>query len=158
MNPTNHRDTGPWSDETEWRLQERAKDALDAPDGDAASADGMLADYRRIARALRTAPAERLPSNFAWQMAQRVSRAYASSRLDLRLERWLVRGLAVALGLAGLVAALVYGAAWLRALAEAGHDAGAWVALVAACMAASWAPEALRHWRRDRVAERDGSH
>lgn len=134
--------------EREWALQERAFSAERVSEEhtghDAGSNEPGLAEYRRIARALRRPPAERLPSNFAWQMAQLAARLPRASRLDLRLESWLVRSLAAAMVLGGLVVAALYGMDWLRAL-DATGNAGNWVLLVAACVGLSWLPEG---WRR----------
>lgn len=127
----------------EWALQERAtRDVREGADGEANDAD--LAAYRRIAHALRTPPAERLPSNFAFQVAQLAARLPKPSRLDLRLEQWLVRGLVGVMALAGLVVAAIYGAGWLSTLESTGTGAGGWAASVGACLLLTWA---LQGWR-----------
>lgn len=135
--------------EREWALQERARSEERASGEraghDAGGDEPELAAYRRIARALRQPPAERLPSNFAWQVAQLAARLPRASRLDLRLEGWLVRSLVAAMVLGGLGAAAFYGTDWLRAL-DATGAAGNWILLVAACVGLSWLPEGLRRW------------
>ena len=129
--------------EREWALQERAMRELRA--GMPGDGDPELAPYRRIARALNTPPSERLPSNFAWQVAQLAARLPRVSRLDLRLEQWLVRGLVTAMALGGLVVAAVYGAGWLAAL-DASGTSGHWLLVIGGCVALTWMPDALRQW------------
>jgi len=133
----------------EWALQERAFSEERASEERAGHATGSdepgLTEYRRIARALRQPPADRLPSNFAWQVAQLAARLPHPSRLDLRLEGWLVRSLVAAMVLGGLAVAALYGLDWLRAL-DATGSAGNWMMLVAACVGLSWLPEGWRRW------------
>lgn len=137
--------------EQEWNLQERAfveERAIEkraSAEARGAPEDADTAAYRRIVRALRRPPAERLPSNFAWQVAQLAARLPRPSRLDLRLESWLVRGLVAAMVLGGLAVAGVYGLGWLRAL-DASGSAGNWLLLVAGCVALTWLPEGWRRW------------
>ena len=131
----------------EWALQERAMHDVRAGAGDGAE-DPDLAAYRRIARALRTPPAGRLPSNFAFQVAQLAARLPRVSRLDLRLERWLVRSLVAAMALGALVVAAVYGMGWLRTLESTGAGAGGWVGALAACLLLTWSMQGWRALRR----------
>lgn len=106
-----------------------------------------LAEYRRVAEALRREPSEaRLPSNFAWQVAQLAQRLPRVAPLDLRLERWLLRSLAAAMGLGALVAAAFFGDAWVRAF-DATGSTGVWLSLLAACCALTALPDAIRRWR-----------
>jgi hypothetical protein len=138
----------PWNDPSridadarEWELQERARsDVRDAIAGDAVPSD--FAAYRRIAQALRSPPPARLPSNFAFQVAQLAARVPKARRLDTRLEQWLVRSLIAALSVGGLVVAALYGADWLRTVEATG--AGGWAATVAACLLLTWA---MQGWR-----------
>lgn len=135
--------------EHEWQLQERAlHEARAREDGDDA-----LAAYRRIDRALRQPPAERLPSNFAYQVAALAARLPRIAPLDLRLERWLLRGLVAAMALGAVIAAVVYGSQWLAAgdaLAAAGNNPHAlgWVLLLGACVLLSWGMQGLRALRK----------
>ncbi len=146
----------PWNDPSrtdadarEWELQERARsDVRDAIAGDAVPSD--FAAYRRIAQALRTPPPERLPSNFAFQVAQLAARMPKARRLDTRLEQWLMRGLVTVMGIGGVVVAAVYGAGWLQALESTGAGAAGWAAAVAACLLLTWA---MQGWRA--LAARD---
>lgn len=129
----------------EWDLQERAlREARDGAQGDAPSPE--LAAYRRIAGALRVPPPERLPSNFAFQVAQLAARLPGARRLDTRLELWLVRSLVAAMGVGGVVVAAIYGAGWLHAVQSTG--AAGWAATLAACLLLTWGMQgwrALRH-------------
>lgn len=138
-------------DAREWEAQERAR--LAAKRGDAVDAgDGEAQAYRRIAEALRVPPADRLPSNFAWQMARQAAMLVRAARIDLRLEHWLLRGLIALMGIAGAVAMTIYGADTLRsldALSSRGQPgAGAWLALLAACVLLSGGMQFWRAWRR----------
>ena len=127
----------------EWALQERAMRDVRAGAGDGAE-DPDLAAYRRIARALRTPPAGRLPSNFAFQVAQFAARLPRASRLDLRLERWLERSLAAAMALGALVVGGVYGMDWLRTLESTDPGVAGWVGALAACLLLTWGMQGLR--------------
>ncbi len=141
-------------DAREWSLQERAMhEARTATRGE--TADPELAAYQRIAGALRTPPPERLPSNFAYQMAQLAARLPKASRLDLRLEQWLVRGLVAAMVLGGVVVAVIYGANWLRTLESTGTGAGGWAATVAACLLLTWG---MQGWRALRARPGGTTH
>lgn len=133
--------------EREWALQERAlaEERAGHAEGESPAGGPALIEYRRIVRALRQPAAERLPSNFAWQVAQLAERLPRASRLDLRLEAWLVRSLIAAMVLGGLAVAALYGLEWLRAL-DATGSAGNWLMLVAACVGLSWLPEGWRRW------------
>lgn len=133
--------------EHEWALQERAlsgeRTGQERAGHDAGGDEPGIAEYRRIIRALRRPPAARLPSNFAWQVAQLAAKLPRASRLDLRLERWLVRGLVTAMVLGAAVVFALYGVEWLQAL-DATGTAGNWVLLVATCVVLSWLPEGVR--------------
>lgn len=136
------------ADAREWELQERARsDVRDGLAGDAVPGD--FAAYRRIAHALRTPQPERLPSNFAFQVAQVAARLPKASRLDLRLEQWLVRSLVAAMVVGGLVVAAIYGAGWLHALDATGTGMAGWAATAALCLLLTWG---MQSWRA--LAER----
>lgn len=131
------------ADAREWALQERARhDARAGARGHVEDPD--LDAYQRIAQALRTPPAERLPSNFAFQVAQLAARLPKASRLDLRLEQWLVRGLVATMVLGGVVVAAIYGGSWLGTLESSGVGAGGWVATLLACVLLTWG---MQGWR-----------
>lgn len=131
------------ADAREWELQERARsDVREGIAGDAVPGD--FAAYRRIARALRTPPPERLPSNFAFQVAQLAARAPDLRRVDLRLEQWLVRSLLVVLAAGALVVAVIYGGGWLRALDATGTGVAGWLGTAAACLLLTWG---MQGWR-----------
>lgn len=143
--PSAHPSAGP--DEREWQAQERAR--IDARDGTPPAADDEARAHARIARALRAAPPDRLPSNFAFQVAQLAGRLPRRAPLDLRLERWLLRALAVAMAIGALASTAVYGVGWLRTLDAAGPGVATWVLLLAAGMLPTLGAEA---WRALRVA------
>ena len=135
-------------DAAEWALQERARAQVNEP-GAGPADEPALRDYLRIAQALRREPDERLPSNFAWQVAQRATRLPRRARIDLRLERWLLRALVCAMGLGAVVVATLYGAGWVTALQRSGAGAD-WSLLLGACVALALVPEAVQAWRRRR--------
>lgn len=127
-------------DEREWQAQERASRAarlhLAAADVDPG--------YRRVAQVLRQAPPVALPADFASQLARRVG----ASAPDLRVERWLLRGVLLVLAVAVPVVLLRYGgtgtevaAAVFPALSQA---APGWMLALAGCVGLSWAMDAGR--------------
>lgn len=127
--PGNPQDVDP----REWDAQERAR--RDARAGRAASADDPQSrDYARIAHALARPMQARLPSNFAFQVAQLAALLPRPVQLDLRLERWLVRALVGAMALGALVSAVVFGGDVLHALDAGGAGTAGWVLLVLACV------------------------
>jgi len=100
-------------EQREWDAQERAVRAERA--GTAASTDAAMAEYRMVARALRTPALDSLPSDFA---AQTAALAEREARLaNESVEVWLERGLVAVLLLAGAVAFRVYGGESLFGLA-----------------------------------------
>jgi hypothetical protein len=142
--PAPHQPEGPPFDEREWQLQERAlrEERDGAPTGD----DPALADYRTVARALRTPLAIDLPSDFAAQVSARAAARHAA---EGRLEQVLTHALLGALALAAVVVSMQYGGSWLRdglALLPARHwDLGVqWGLAVIACLGLSWSMEHLR--------------
>ena len=92
-------------EQREWDAQEAALRAERA--GSTAAGDADVAQYRLIARALRTPELDAIPRDFA---AQTAARALREQRIaDEIVEVWLVRGLVALLLLAGAVAIRVYG-------------------------------------------------
>ena len=137
--PTDH------FDEREWRLQERAlrEERLHAEE----AADPDIAAYRRIVRALREAPEDALPQDFAVQVAAQAARLPA--RADYGLERWLVRLLSVAFVVSALYFVAIDGGDWLRASlsllpAEDATALRSWGLALGGCIAMTWAFGRLR--------------
>lgn len=135
------------ADAREWQAQERARIAARGGAHAADDAGDEATAYRRIAHALRTPPPDRLPSNFAFQVAQLAARLPPRAQPDLRLERWLVRALASAMALGALASALVFGTGVLRALDAGGAGTAGWVLLLAACVLPTVGGEAWRMLR-----------
>ena len=132
-------------DEREWRLQERAlrDERMHADD----ATDPEIAAYRRIVRALREAPEDALPQDFAVQVAVRAAKLPA--RGEGTLERWLVRFLSVAFVVSALYFVANDGGQWLRASLSLlpAADATAlrsWGLALGACIAMTWAFGRLR--------------
>ena len=131
-------------DSREWQLQERAW--REERDGAATSDDPALAEYRRVARALREPMPDALPPDFAARVA---ARAEARRRTASRVEDVLTQALLAALGIAGGVVAVRSGGTWL-------HEATArlpvqdlglglqWGLAILACLGLSWGMEQLR--------------
>jgi len=125
----------------EWDAQEGAVRAERA--GSAAGGDTGVAQYRVIARALRTPELDAIPRDFA---AQAAARAQRDARLASEsIEVWLQRGLVALLLLAGAVALRVYGGESLLELPFSVSDGAAlhvqavvgWSLAVAACVGIS---------------------
>ena len=123
---------------------------------DPAGSDPRIAQYRLLARALRHPPLDPVPAGFAASVAARAAHRRPARVDDDRLETWLLRGLLVALVVAGALFAASQGGEWLRATlallppASAGSSgaAASWVTLLVACIAAS---SLLGQWRRGRT-------
>ena len=98
------------NDEREWVLQERALQAerlsLDA------RGDEDLLRYRAVARALRQAPPENLPADFAQQVAMQASRRSTASVTFELLASLVLLGTLLAM-LLGLI--VKYGDTWMQA-------------------------------------------
>lgn len=120
-------------DPREWDLQERALREEPA--------------YREVAAALRRSPGEP-PADFAASVAALAAGPARAATGEGRVERWLLRALAVVLALSCIAAVARYGGEWARGFVE-GFDAIApalggasalnWALAAAACMALSWA-------------------
>lgn len=134
-------------DPREWQVQEDARSAQRAGAAPADNAEAQA--YARIAQALATPLPDRLPSNFAFEVAQLAARLPRAARLDLRVEQWLVRVLAVAMAVGGAVVSLIYGASWLGTLESA--SPGGWVGVAAACVLVTAATQGLPALLRSRA-------
>lgn len=125
--------------EREWLLQEQAmrRERLHL---DPAGDDARSRRYRLLARALRAAPPEALPADFAQRMGALVSAPVPRRVPVARLESVLAAALTGALLLAAVVVTLIYGAAWLpsfRALLPAPATTQ-WLLALLACLGLSW--------------------
>jgi len=92
-------------EQREWDAQESALRAERS--GQRTDRDPTVAQYRLIARALRTPPLDALPSDFALRTAIRAQREVRVN--DERIEQWIGRGLAVLLLLVGALVLYGYG-------------------------------------------------
>ena len=123
-------------DPREWERQERAM--------------GEEPGYRRVAQALRRSPGEP-PADFAASVAALAgaeASAHAHATPEGRVERWLLRALAIVLVVASVAALARFGGDWL-VVVQAGFDAlvpllgGAtalnWALAAGACVGLSWA-------------------
>jgi hypothetical protein len=128
-------------EQREWDAQERAVRAERA--GSAAAGDAAVAQYRLIARALRTPQLDSLPKDFA---AQTAARARREARVaNESVEVWLERGLVALLLLAGAAAIRIYGAESLFGFSFSLPDGAtfgiqsvlSWSLVVAACVGIS---------------------
>ncbi len=136
---SNGRDFDDERAQREWDAQESA---LRAERAGGRSRDAGVAEYRLIARALRTPPLDALPSDFAARTAARALREPRTA--NETVEVWLERGLVALLLLGGVVALLAYRDA-LPALSfsvPAGAASGiqsvlSWSLAVAACVGLS---------------------
>jgi hypothetical protein len=91
-------------EQREWDAQESARRAERS--GGGAGGDAAAAEYRLIARALRTPPVDPLPTDFAVRTA---AQAVRDQRIaNETVEVWLERGLVALLLLAGVAALLAY--------------------------------------------------
>ena len=96
-------------EQREWEAQERA--LLEERAGARAKGDASIAQYRLIARALRSPRLAPLPGDFAARAAARA--AVESRAASERVEVWLERGLIALLLVAGGVALSVFNGEWL---------------------------------------------
>ena len=129
-------------EQREWDAQESALRAERAgAAGTAGSAD--VAQYRLVARALRSPPLDALPNDFAARVAASVERR--SRGANESVELWLERGLVALLLLAGAASLIVYNGDWLRELSFSVPERAAfavqtivsWSLAIAACVGVS---------------------
>jgi hypothetical protein len=107
---------------------------------------------RHIDQALRREPDAGPPADFARSVAARVAQASGqASAWEPRMERWLLRGLALVFACATLAVVALYGREWtagfallLPATASASATALNWMLALLACVALSWSFERLR--------------
>lgn len=127
------------ADEREWLAQEQAM--RDERVGVAASGSSAPeAQYRAVARALREAPAESLPPDFARQVA-RTAEARAAN--GAQFESWMLRALYAALGVSGIAALAYYGS---EAVAGVDPTVLQWSLAIGACAAMTWSLDWARRW------------
>lgn len=124
--------------EAEWQLQEnvmrRERMHLD-PAGD----DSRSRRYRLLLRALKAAPVDTLPADFAQQVSA-LAAAQAHEHSSTTPERILATVLASVLLLAAVVVTAIYGATWwpsFEALLPAPATAR-WLLALIACLGISW--------------------
>jgi hypothetical protein len=128
-------------EQREWDAQEAALRAERA--GSTAAGNADVAQYRLIARALRTPQLDAIPRDFAVETAARALREQRIA--DETVEVWLVRGLVALLLLAGAVAIRVYGGESLLGFSFSVPDGATlgiqsvvgWSLAVAACVGIS---------------------
>ena len=136
MNPQDHERR---IDDARWHAQEKARH-LD-PDADPIEL--------RIARALRRAPPDALPVDFARQVAALAhgqARSPAVPEQSL-LEQRLLRGLVIVFALSAAVVVAWLGRGWaseLAAVLPGGADAVAWSGVAALCVLGNWGVGVLR--------------
>lgn len=132
----------------EWLAQERAREEERrgqplAPAG-LDPAERAVAEYRLIARALRTPAMEPLPMDLAAQIVGHVASVQA---LGERVERWMLRILGLLLAAIAAGAVGIYGASWAPAFTELLPDltgqAVGWGGLLLVCLAASFLGQGL---------------
>jgi hypothetical protein len=128
-------------EQREWDAQESAMRAERA--GSVAAGDAELAQYRLIARALRTPQLDAIPRDFA---AETAARALREQRIaNDTVEVWLGRSFVALLVLAGVVAIRLYGGESLLGLSFSVPDGATlgiqsvvgWSFAVAACVGIS---------------------
>ncbi|MDR0183926.1 hypothetical protein [Lysobacter arvi] len=125
--------------EAEWQAQERALEQerrgqpLDP-------ADARLAEYRLIARALRTPAMEPVPYDLTAQIVRHVE---GRPVVGERLERWLLRALMAIFAIAVIAVVAAYGAQWMpafeRVLPTMSPQSADWAGLLVGCLAVSLA-------------------
>ena len=155
MNTRKPHDHGRFEREAlEWLAQERAREEERrgqplAPAGQD-PVERAVAEYRLIARALRTPAMEPLPMDLAAQIVGHVASVQA---LGERVERWMLRILGLLLAAIAAGAVGIYGASWAPAFTELLPDlsgqAMGWGGLLVVCLAASFLGQGLGRWLRD---------
>ena len=134
--------------EAEWQAQEHALEQgrrglpLDP-------ADSRLAEYRLIARALRTPAMEPVPYDLAAQVVRHVEGTPAAGEL---FERWLLRVLGVVLVAAAVAVVGTYGPQWMPSLTglvpTLVPQSADWAGLLVGCLAVSLAWQGVGHLMR----------
>lgn len=125
--------------EREWLLQEQAmrRERLHL---DPAGDDARSQRYRLLARTLRTALPEALPTDFAQQMSALVSAPGQRRAPAMRFENVLTTTLAGVLLLAAVAVTIIYGAAWLPSFETLlpAPAATQWLLALLGCLGLSW--------------------
>ncbi|MBB6189669.1 hypothetical protein [Rhodanobacter sp. MP7CTX1] len=128
--------------EREWQAQERAmrRERLHL---DSAGDDARVQRYRMLARALREAPQDSLPADFARRVAAKATSAPAGNVVtDRRFEFILIASIAIALVVAVVAVIALYGDAWLPPISAMlpvpGAMATRWLLAFAGCIGLSW--------------------
>ncbi len=157
IGPAGWRSPGALRLEAEWQAQERAR-AQERQGLPLDRADSRLAEYRLIARALRTPAMEPVPYDLAAQIVRHVEGTPAVGEL---LERWLLRGLGVVFAFAALVAVATYGEQWGPAFAalwpKLSPQSADWTGLVIGCLAMSLAWQGVARLMRHDVSAMTGA-
>lgn len=128
--------------EREWLAQERAM-WCERLHLDRASDDARVQRYRMLARALRKAPQESLPADFAQRVAVQATSAPAGNVItDTRFEFILIATIGIMLVAAVVAVITLYGDAWLPSinamLPAPGAVASRWLLAFAGCVGLSW--------------------
>jgi hypothetical protein len=128
--------------EREWQAQERAmrRERLHL---DSAGDDARVQRYRMLARALRAAPQDSLPADFARRVATQATSVPAGNVVaDTRFEFVLIASIAIALIVAIVGVIALYGDAWLPPISAMlpahGAVATRWLLAFAGCIGLSW--------------------
>ncbi|HEY9131599.1 MAG TPA: hypothetical protein VIM98_07555 [Dyella sp.] len=130
-------------DDDEWQVQEHALQRERSGAGPAGD-DAQVRRYRAIARALRQAPPDLLPADFASRVAERARRSDRESSWSPRLENSLLTVLMILLGCGLAVLASLQGRDWLSAIEGLGFIANPWMYALLACVAISQGIALLR--------------
>jgi hypothetical protein len=128
--------------EREWQAQEKAmrRESLHL---DSAGDDVRVQRYRMLARALREAPQDSLPADFARHVAAQATSVPAGNVVaDTRFEFVLMASIAIALVVAVVAVISLYGDAWLPSISTMLPAPGAlatrWLLAFAGCIGLSW--------------------
>jgi hypothetical protein len=134
--------------EREWQAQEQAmrRERLHL---DCASDDARVQRYRMLARALREAPQDGLPADFATRVAAQATSIPAGKVVpDIRFEFILMAAIAIALVIAVVAVVTLYGDDWLPSIGAVLPAPGAlatrWLLAFAGCIGLSWV---LARWQ-----------
>lgn len=136
-------------DDDEWQAQEQALQRERAGTGPAGD-DARVRRYRAVARALRQAPPELLPTDFAARVAARAECTGRETAWSLRLENSLLTVLMILLGCGLAVLTSLQGRDWLAAIEGLGFIANPWMVALLACIAVSQGIALLRPTLRPR--------